>query len=342
MKLCLYSDNHWSQYSSILRKRGDKYSIRLENQIQSINWVMQLAEQEHCDATVMLGDFFDKSELNAEEITAIKDVVWANIPNYFIAGNHEMGMADHSYSSIKLFNLLEGAKIFTSPQIICEDDVSEVIVLPYILESDRKSLSEYLPERNLKKRIILSHNDIAGIQMGRFISEAGFSMDEIESNCDLFINGHLHNGEVITQKIINIGNLTGANFSEDASNYFHKAVILDTDTLEIEFIENPYAFNFYKIDMTKWIQFNGALQIKPNSIVSIKCKSKNMEQIKTMMSECSNVIESRITIEPEIQIVSENIQEELTVDHLETFKQYVLNNFENTKELMEELGEVLK
>ena len=37
MKVLLYTDNHFSQYSSILRNRGERYSIRLENQIKSIN-----------------------------------------------------------------------------------------------------------------------------------------------------------------------------------------------------------------------------------------------------------------------------------------------------------------
>lgn len=45
--------------------------------------------------------------------------------------------------------------------------------------------------------------------MGQFISKAGFDINDIEDNCDLFINGHLHNGSKITDKIFNVGNLTG-------------------------------------------------------------------------------------------------------------------------------------
>lgn len=91
MRICIWGDNHWSQYSSIIRKRGQKYSCRLENSIQSLNWVEKLAVDKNCDMTVCLGDFFDSSSLNAEEITALKDVHWSNLPKYFIVGNHEMG-----------------------------------------------------------------------------------------------------------------------------------------------------------------------------------------------------------------------------------------------------------
>ena len=42
-----------------------------------------------------------------------------------------------------------------------------------------------------------------------------------------------------------------------------------------------------------------------------------------------------------LQLAEKDLTEELTVDHLQTFKEYIINNFENTKELLEELGEVL-
>lgn len=45
--------------------------------------------------------------------------------------------------------------------------------------------------------------------MGKYKSIDGFDIDDIENNCDKFINGHLHNGSKVTNKIFNIGNLTG-------------------------------------------------------------------------------------------------------------------------------------
>ena len=76
MKLLVYGDPHWCQYSSIVRKQGEKYSVRLENLIKSINWVESTATEQGCECIINLGDFFDKSELNAEEITALNDVKW--------------------------------------------------------------------------------------------------------------------------------------------------------------------------------------------------------------------------------------------------------------------------
>ena len=88
MKILVVGDVHWSQYSSILRKRGEKYSYRLENLIQSVNWAEQLAYETNCELIVYLGDFFDRAEINSEEISALKEIVWASKPHYFLVGNH--------------------------------------------------------------------------------------------------------------------------------------------------------------------------------------------------------------------------------------------------------------
>lgn len=259
-----------------------------------------------------------------------------------------MASIDHKYSSAKIFDLLENSKVITSPDIIRVGDL-QICLLPYVLETDRKPLIDYF--NNTFKidyykdkfglqipRLLLSHNDIAGIQMGKFKSEVGFSINEIEDFADLTINGHLHNGEKISDKIINIGNIFGQNFSEDAAKYDHCAFILDTNTLKIEVYENPYAFNFYKFDLTNTTKLP---EIKPNAVISIKCKAKNVEKIKSELLTNKNVLESRITIVPDTNVSEIKTEEKLTVDHLETFRQYVLNNFENSKELLEELSEVL-
>ena len=43
MKILCFTDNHFCERSSIVTKYGTKYSLRLENQLASINWVEQLA-----------------------------------------------------------------------------------------------------------------------------------------------------------------------------------------------------------------------------------------------------------------------------------------------------------
>ena len=113
MKIGVVGDVHWSKYSSIVRSRGNKYSTRLENCIKSINWAEEVTK--HCDLIVYLGDFFDKSDLSAEELSALNDLIWNDVPHKFLVGNHEMGLNDLSFSSSHTFNLHDNFEVIDEP-----------------------------------------------------------------------------------------------------------------------------------------------------------------------------------------------------------------------------------
>lgn len=342
MLIGIVGDIHWSKYSSIVRMRGDKYSFRLENCIKSINWAEQLFTDMNCSLVTYLGDFFDSPELTAEEITALKEIKWNNLEHYFLVGNHEMGMNDLSYSSSHLFDYIDieaGSTVIDKAQSQTFGDVT-LHFLPYVLEEHRKPFTDYVLATS-HKNIVFSHNDIAGIQLGNIISKVGFKIDDIESNCDLFINGHLHNGCKITDKIINIGNLTGQNFSEDASKYSHCVFILDTTTMRIAVYENPYAINFYKLDACE-SEVNTS-QLKSNSVVTLKCTEELQHAYKELLLNAPNVLTSRLIVVPTIKSVqSDSIKELVAINHLDKFKDYILNNLGTSEIVIQELEEVIK
>ena len=285
------------------------------------------------DMVVCLGDFFDRPELNAEEISSLHEIVWnQSVPHYFLVGNHEMGINDLNYSSSHLFALIPNC-------IVIKNNHSETInrikfrFIPYTLNPTKEDLVE-------DNTIIFSHNDIAGIQMGKFVSAHGFNIEDIKNSCKLFINGHLHNGTKICDGVINIGNLTGLNFGEDALNYEHNIFILDTDTLQIEAYENPYAFNFYKLDLTK--KKSELNFFKPNSVVMIKCWEKDSDYYNEYLSNIPNIIKYRVLIEYARQEETDTEEQLLTIDHLKKFKEYVLENIGSDDIVKEELAEVTK
>ena len=337
MKYLLYSDNHFCQYSSIVRGRGDNYSLRLENQLKTLEWIKNLAHEKEVDMVFNLGDFFDKPDLNVEEITALSTIDWRGpygdvIPNYFLVGNHEIGLNTNEYNSANVFNLIPNSKVFDVPQWFNH----EIFVLPYILESNRKPLKEYLG--NNTPKIILSHNDIKGIQMGQFISQTGFNIEEIQENCRLFINGHIHNGSQVAKGIINIGSITGQNFNEDADVYDHHALIVDTDSDTIEEFENPYAFNFYKLDFTKHCDISK--QLKPNAIVSVKINPEDKIILNDWLYN-NHVVTSRVILDlANVEVVSD--EDALSVDHIQRFKDFIIEKLGSTELVLTELEEVTK
>ena len=349
MRYMIYADPHWSVYSSILRSRGNKYSTRLENLIQTIQWVEDTAINQSCDYIICLGDFFDKSELNAEEISALQEIKWTDIQHLFIAGNHEMGRSNLEFTSSHLFNLCPHCELVNEPQRIMDNN-TRLVLLPYVLERDRKPLNEYLQEVDTvstmyNKTIVLSHNDIKDMQMGQWKSTEGFTIDEITNNCNLFINGHLHNAMEVTPNIINLGNITGQNFSENAIIYPHQVMILDTDAGCFDFMCNPYALNFYKLDfssmsMTDIEVYFEKNPLKTNSVVSLKVDSDCINDVKNYLSRHPNVIESKVIVNfnPEVEYTKET--KDLSIDHIDRFKEYIKAEVGTSDKILEELDRI--
>jgi len=342
MKLLVFTDNHFCENFSIVQGQGEKYTTRIENQLASIAWIEDLAVQKGCDAVFCLGDFFDKADLTEQEITATKDIKWNNLPHYFLVGNHESDTNGLRFSSTKI---LEATNRF----IISEPGKQmfgscEVCFLPYIIESDRKPLVEYFGEMTDTPRIIFSHNDLKGIQMGPVVSKIGFDLEEIKTACTLFLNGHLHNGQKVSENAINLGNLTGKDFGEDATRYKHYAVIIDTETLNCELIENPHAFNFYKLEINALEDIANLSNLKQNSVLSIKCKDSLVSELRSQINKLSDkIINSRIIITREAtEDEAEGDISELTMDHLVKFVECCRKEINNTEALEVELAEICK
>lgn len=329
MKIMIYGDVHWCESSSIVRGMGVKYSQRLENLIRSVSWVEKTAAENHCELIIMLGDFFDKSVLTAQEISALNDIEWSDIKKIFITGNHEIGRADRTFSTIDLFESFPNSEVISQAvEMIIADKRCQFI--PYYLEKDRPNLEGTYD-------YVFSHNDIKGLQLGQFISKEGFDINEIEKSCKYFFNGHIHNGMFVGKNIVNIGNLSGQNFSEDALAYSHNVCILDTITDDIKFFENPYAYNFYKLGLVNNI--NELDVLKNNAVVTMTVNAENTN-LKQFIENDPRIVFKRILFKDNSthEQVEVNFEQ---VDYLKKFVQFIKENMEMTDIVSEELSKVI-
>lgn len=342
MKICDFSDVHWCTNTSLVRSRGELFSTRLEYLIKSMNFVNKIAVDKNCKIMVCNGDFFDKSKASDEELTAIKQIMWNELPCYFICGNHESSVSDLRFSSLKALET-DNHKIIDRPEFI-ELDGKLTLFLPYIVESSRKNLSEYLDNKH--PDIIFSHNDIQGINYGGFESKTGFNIKEIEDNCNIYLNGHLHNSEWITNKILNVGSFSAHNFTNDSFRYKYGIWIFDTDTLELEFIENPYSLNFYKINISKEQDLTQLNTIKNNAVLAVSCNNELFEKCQQVIDSYSSVIlEKRITLTYDtVEAASINVnQDDLRMDNcIQKFITFCNEKLERTEILNAELAELSK
>ena len=343
MRLFIVGDVHWSEYSSILRGQGERYSVRLESLIKTIDWCEKTAMEKDCVRIVYLGDFFDKPTLNDREISALKEVKWAELlPHDFIVGNHESSVSGLRFSSTKALKR-DGFAVHDAPSDE-EWGGIQLCFLPYVMEDERKPLEEYFRKTG-RKRVVLSHNDIKGISFGKVESKTGFSIGEIEANSDLYVNGHLHNGSWVAKKVLNLGNITGQNFGEDAYRYGHHAAILDTETLGIEFIENPYALNFEQIDVKSYGDIGNLLLKKSNMVVNFRCADGLVSPLRDMLKSFGKgqLVESRITSvkEPTKKSGEESPKLE-AIDGDGKFSEFMLDRLGDSDIVKQEIAEVLR
>lgn len=348
MNCLIYSDPHWCQNSSIVRTRGVKYSTRLENLIESLNWVEHLAWNTNCECIICCGDFFDSSSLNAEEISALQEICWAPVSHLFLTGNHETNVSSLDYSTTDLFKLCPNSCVVSSPQQYFIDNTSvEFCFLPYVLEQNRKPIVEYFGKPTCS-RVIFSHNDIKNVQYGSFLSSEGFEVSDIESNSDLCFNGHIHHCCNVTSKIVNVGNLTGQNFTEDATKYSHCAIVLNTETLEYKFYENPYALKFYKIDATccfDEIDLRNKLSVlQHNAVATIQVDDVFLQDARQLLEELKkdHIQEYKLLVRHQIKSSELPSVAVNSVDHLKQFESYINSTLENSVVVQEELQHILR
>lgn len=335
MKILVVGDIHVCKQSSIITGNGSVYSKRLDNCIKSINWVEETAVKNNCDKIVYLGDFFDKPDLDSQTITAMKDIKWSSIPKSLIVGNHESEDTDLKCSSAKL---LESAnfEIINEPKVI-----DNIAYLPYVVEINRQALEQYIQGA----KIVFSHNDIKGIQMGPIMSQVGFDVNEINAKKDfLFVNGHLHNGNKISNSLINLGILTGQNFGEDATKYAHSIMLLDTDTLKYDLIENPFAFNFYKITIDTESDLKQLESIKNQAVLSVSCRDTLIDQARVILEKIKDKLAAVRVITVRAVTANEAAEDitDLVMDHIAKFCECCKEKLDNTAILDAELAGICK
>lgn len=339
MKIAICGDVHWSTYSSIIRKRGNKYSQRLEGLIRSLNWFEKLSKDNGCEMEIFLGDTFDKPDLSAEELTALQDINWNSSKKNFIVGNHESNINTLEYSSTKFFESID-ANVVSEYNKIEINKYIDFHLIPYIKAEGLLSLSNYNFDKT-KKNVVFAHQDLAGIKYGRFTSEAGFDVDDILENCTLFFDGHLHNEQIINNKIFLVGILSGQNFNEDAFKYEHLVYILtiEDDVISVESYINPEAFNFYKININTKNDIKLLNKLKNNAVVSIICEESLIQEVNNNLKKNKKITDSRLTVFYNYSCTSEgDIQTILVDDYTKQFINLAKEKLTNTPILDNELA----
>ena len=316
-KIIISADIHFCKRESLVDNRYDLL-------VKSFDWVNNLTKELTVGGVqplnVDLGDMFNTSILTAEDI-AVLDTIKFTSEWHCIAGNHEI---DGSNSLLKYFRDLH--VIYEKPQLKnFGKHGGWVLFLPFTKEP--KSLDELLrklPEN--EQVVVFSHCEFAGM----FGAENGYTISEItnDKRIKMWFNGHYHTRAKLSPKIQIVGNLVGKNFTQNFDP--HGVAVYDTDTNEFEFIENPYAIRFGKMDVSKEECKAIRKLIESDPIkryaLAIQCDIELKEQMKEWADKF--LIASRIVVTGGVgasgfsEVDLEDSQP-IAIDHIAMFKKEV-------------------
>jgi len=245
MKIAILGDTHFGM-------RGDSLAFHNHYREFYLKQFFPYLQEHNITEVMQLGDLFDRRKYISFQTLALCrkyffDVMKDRKINFYtLLGNHD----------ITFKNTLE----VNSPQLLLKeynnihvydepftDKLWGVDIIPWICKDNEAEVLDFI--KNSKHEVCFGHFELQGFEMDRGnICHEGMD-PAILSKYDIVLSGHFHhksnNGSIVY--VGTPGEMTWADYNDPRG--FH---IFDTQTRELEFVENPHRM-FYKIlyDETK-------------------------------------------------------------------------------------------
>ena len=241
MKIAIVTDIHFGARSD--SPHFDKFFKKFYDEV----FFPELKERK-IKTVLCLGDVFDRRKyINFNTLKSCKEYFFDKLKPYnvtIIAGNHDvyfkntndvnsLSLLLQEYDNIEIISFPE-EKVFGN---------TKTLLLPWICDDNEQTSFELLKSTSAK--VCFGHLEISGFHMSKGQDQdLEHGLDQkIFKKFDLVASGHYHHRSS-KNNIHYLGNPYEITWSDvDDPRGFH---IWDTDTLELEFIQNPFRI-FHKI-----------------------------------------------------------------------------------------------
>jgi len=235
MKLCILGDTHFGC-------RGDsldfhRYFEKFYNEV-----LFPYLKANDIEVIFQLGDLFDRRKyINFNSLHLCRQYFFdrceiLGIKVHTLLGNHDIAYKNtlKVNSTGLLLNEYNNVEYYDSFETVNFDGLN-IDIVPWLCDENEVKIFEQMKES--KSQICFGHFDIAGFQMEKgILSDTGVDK-KVFSRYDIVLSGHFHHKSTDGQITY-----TGTPYEMTWSDYndpkgFH---IFDTDTRELEFVENPF------------------------------------------------------------------------------------------------------
>ena len=253
MKVILLGDTHYGA-----RNDNSAFHDYFEKFYEQV--FFPYLRENNIDTVIQFGDLFDRRKyINFSTLARARKYFFdplqkSGIVMHVFVGNHDTFFKNTNEVNSPELLLKEYSNIhvYSDPSDITLDG-TKITLLPWVCSSNYEQCMHHMKETDAQ--ILFGHLELAGFEMHRgAINDHGQFDNDILSKFDVVCSGHFHHKS-------SKGNIhyLGTPYEMSWSDYndprgFH---IFDTNTRELEFIQNPFTmFQKWFYDDTQWKDFS--------------------------------------------------------------------------------------
>jgi len=334
-KIALITDTHMGARNNC--SIFNKFFLRFFDEI-----FFPYLENNNIETIIHLGDLGEyRKQVNLNILNSWNENVFDRLKKYtcfFISGNHDIFFRNENTVSIQKSLLLDkkfGFHLINSFPETIEIDSKKLDLIPWITSSNENEIQRFLSSSF--SSILFSHLEISGALMtpGLYCQESQLDISFLEKYHSIF-SGHFHLRSQV-KNVCYIGNPYEIIWSD--CGYKKGFAILDTETLRIEYINNPITiFEKIKFDEIKTSEKEFDLESLKSKHIKIyitessdKSKLNSFVSLIEKVNPYSLIIQEQNLNQEQLLIDSISFKEIESKDTFYYIEKYIHTLFDNQK-----------
>ena len=329
MKLLIFSDIHFHHTHRFSHITSEGYTIRELEHLSCADTIIKICQEENIDRIVFLGDLYGPvgDNLSTQTQAAVCEFVskLSKIkPVDLLVGNHDQSSTTNYKNVHKLipFKYFDNVTVYDIPTV-----VDNFVYMPYCT-SDEYATSVLENIDNKKDKIIFSHLELKGINLGNGIETTHGVELNLISQFKLTFQGHYHSGVNYGKNVHVVGSTQRLSF-KDPGKARNNIILYDTNSNKIErrSFECPdwLTFNDDNIEQILTTDLNNYVKVEVTSDVLLTDNIKKKLDLfkgKDIHIDLTRLSFDRSTI---------NVEQQDGEDEISVIKQFI-NKTDNTDE----------
>lgn len=263
-------------------------------------WLRDDLASKNIKDIIFCGDWHhNRSEISVDTLQVSADIldIFKDFNLIAVTGNHDVYFKHRTdVNSLSIFKNRSNVTILDKPLTI-EKFERTISFCPWYTDVD------IIP----KSDVIFGHFEIETFKMNTFkLCEEGIKVKDLLAKSALVISGHFHTRHEKTYgdgTILYVGNPFQMDFGDSGNTKGYH--ILDLDTLEYDFFENPISPLYEKISLSELVeegQFTPKIKrLFANNIVKLKVdKNISQEEMDILLSKLKKLQPETITVDYDI------------------------------------------